>query len=111
MQGSIVYVADSSAHRIVELNATTGAIVKTIANVADPEGIAVTPAGTIWVAETGQNALGEFSAAGALLQRFGTAGSGNTQFNHPAHVEIAGGRLYVADEWNDRVQVFKLNDQ
>ena len=111
VQGSIVYVADSSAHRIVELNATTGAIVKTIANVADPEGIAVTPAGTIWVAETGQNALGEFSAAGALLQRFGTAGSGNTQFNHPAHVEIAGGRLYVADEWNDRVQVFKLNDQ
>ena len=54
VQGSTVYVADSSAHRIVELNANTGATIKTIVNVPDPEGIAVTPAGTIWVAETGQ---------------------------------------------------------
>jgi hypothetical protein len=29
--------------------------------------------------------------------------------NHPTHVEIAGGKLYVADEYNDRIEVFTLN--
>jgi tripartite motif-containing protein 71 len=110
VQGTIVYVADTTNNRVVELSAATGTVLKTISGIPDPEGIAVTPAGTIWVAETGQNRLVEISAAGVVLQTFGSAGSAHGQFLHPTHLEIYSGALYVADEWNDRIEVFKLND-
>jgi tripartite motif-containing protein 71 len=108
--GSTVYVADTGDNRVVELNAATGAVTKTISGIPDPEGIAVTPAGTVWVAETGAGRLAELSPAGALLQQFGSQGSAHGQFLHPSHLEIFAGMLYVADEWNDRVEVFQLND-
>ena len=110
VQGSVVYVADTNDNRVVELSATTGALLKTISGIPDPEGIAVTPAGTIWVAETGQNRLVEISASGALVQRFGSLGSTHGQFFHPTHLEIYSGSLYVTDSWNDRIEVFKLQD-
>jgi hypothetical protein len=45
-----------------------------------------------------------------VLQLFGSQGSAHGQFFHPSHLEIYAGMLYVADEWNDRGEVFKLND-
>jgi DNA-binding beta-propeller fold protein YncE len=108
--GAIVYVADSNNDRVVELSATTGSVLKTINGIPDPEGIAVTPAGTIWVSETAANRLAEISPTGTVLQLFGSQGSAHGQFFHPSHLEIYAGMLYVADEWNDRVEVFKLND-
>ncbi|HYW29531.1 MAG TPA: NHL repeat-containing protein [Gaiellales bacterium] len=110
VEGATVYVADTMNNRVVELNASTGAVLKTISGITDPEGIAVTPAGTIWVAEAGQNRLVEISAAGAVVQTFGKLGSATGQFFHPTHLEIYSGDLYVTDSWNDRIQVFKLND-
>jgi tripartite motif-containing protein 71 len=109
VQGAVVYVADTNNNRVVELSAATGTVLKTFSGIPDPEGIAVTPAGTIWVAETGQNRLVELSAAGTVIQTFGSMGSGQNQFFHPTHLEVYSGALYVTDEWNDRVQVFKLN--
>jgi DNA-binding beta-propeller fold protein YncE len=110
VQGATVYVADSINNRVVELSASTGAVLKTIGGIPDPEGIAVTPAGAIWVAEAGQNRLVELSAAGAVLQTFGGLGSTHGKFSHPTHLEIFSGALYVTDSWNDRIEVFKLND-
>ena len=110
VQGSTVYVADTNNNRVVELSADTGAVLTTISGIPDPEGIAVTPAGTIWVAEAGQNRLVEISAAGAVLQTFGSMGSAHGQFFHPTHLEIYSGALYVTDSWNDRIEVFTLND-
>ena len=37
----------------------------------------------------------------------GTKGNGNDQFNFPQRMRIAGGLLYVADAYNDRIQVFQ----
>ena len=57
--------------------------------------------------------LAEFAADGTLLQTFGSAGSGNTQFNKPLHLatHVTGSGavlLFVADSWNDRIQVFQV---
>lgn len=52
--------------------------------------------------------LVEFTSEGTFIQAYGTAGSGQGQFNKPAHIEIDGGVLYVADTWNDRIQVFSI---
>ncbi|KAI8482574.1 hypothetical protein Bbelb_397220 [Branchiostoma belcheri] len=40
---------------------------------------------------------------------FGQEGSQQGQFNRPTDVAVSGDRLYVADAWNQRVQVFDLS--
>ncbi len=112
VSGNTVYVADATNKRIVVLNATTGAVMDTFGqpNLHTPQGVAVDPdTGNVWVSDTSFNRLVEFAANGTFLQAYGRAGSGQGQFNKPTHVEIDGGLLYVADTWNDRIQVFSIS--
>ena len=37
----------------------------------------------------------------------GTKGSSNSQFNFPQRIKVVGGLVYVADAFNDRIQVFQ----
>jgi DNA-binding beta-propeller fold protein YncE len=74
-----------------------------------PEGVAVEPNGSVWVADSNANRLVEFDATGAVLQTFGSIGSGHGQFNDPTHLEVVAGRLYVCDTFSDRVEVFGLS--
>jgi tripartite motif-containing protein 71 len=109
----VVYVADSGNHRIVRLNASTGAVIDSYgsADLHYPTGVAINPAnGDAWVADSTWNRLVEFSPIGVKVQTFGSLGYPPThgRFNYPGKLEIANGRLYVADQWNDRVEVFNL---
>jgi DNA-binding beta-propeller fold protein YncE len=79
------------------------------ANLHQPQGVAVDPdTGNVWVADTSFNRVVEFTDTGAFVLAFGRAGAGPGQFNKPTHIAVDGGLLYVADTWNDRVQVFSL---
>jgi hypothetical protein len=60
------------------------------------------------VSDTAWNRIVELSASGSLLLAFGSAGSAHGQFNHPSHLEISNGQLFVSDEYNDRVEVYNL---
>jgi YD repeat-containing protein len=69
---------------------------------------AVNGGGTVTAASAASRAV---SASGTLSytykSQFGTAGTGNGQFEHPADVAIDGkGNLWVVDHINDRVQEF-----
>jgi tripartite motif-containing protein 71 len=107
-----VYVADSKSKRVVALDGDTGAQLRSFgtAQLHSPEGIVFdSTADTVWVADTSFNRLVEYTAGGGFVRSFGSAGTGRGQFNRPTHLEIAGRRLFVADTWNDRVQIFDLN--
>jgi VCBS repeat-containing protein len=90
-----------------------------------PTGVAVSGSGDVYVADTGNNRVSEFSQAGAFVRAFGTdvggsrvdvctsscvagsAGGGAGQLNAPAGVAVSGsGDVYVADRLNDRVDEF-----
>jgi DNA-binding beta-propeller fold protein YncE len=108
-----VFVADSGNNQVVELSLTTGQVVQTLAagKITDPEGIAVTALGNIWVTETSSNQLVELDPTGNVLETYGTSGSGTGQFNHPAHLIVVAGtteELYVMDVDNGRCQVFAV---
>jgi tripartite motif-containing protein 71 len=112
-----VLVADTNNDRIVALKPSTGAYISTVASgkgggpgqFIKPEGITVDAAGNIWVADTGNNRVEEFSAGGGFLQTFGSYGtSGSLSFNAPQGLAFdLGGLLYVADANNNRIQVFQ----
>jgi DNA-binding beta-propeller fold protein YncE len=116
VRGDEVYVADTLNKRIVVLSAVNGSVLRTFGSgvLRGPEGVAVEPDGDVWVSDTPVSKLVEFSSSGGYLQTFGSVGGGEGQFNQPAHLEIlAGGSgdpvlLFVADWWNDRIQVFDV---
>ena len=68
----------------------------------------VDPGVGVWVADTNANRLVEFNSAGDVIQTFGSFGKLHGQFSNPTHLEVFGGRLYVCDTFNDRVEVFGL---
>jgi tripartite motif-containing protein 71 len=73
-----------------------------------PSDVAVAPDGTIYVADSGNNRIQSFDAAGTYLGQWGGEGSGAGQFIHPLGVAVTpdGRAVYVADTDNDRIQVF-----
>ena len=71
-----------------------------------PKGVAVDPSGNIWVADTGQSRIVEFSSSGAYLTQFGNAG-GDGQLWGPRGVAVdPSGNVWVADEGNNRIAEF-----
>ncbi|MDX6534952.1 MAG: tripartite motif-containing protein 71 [Gaiellales bacterium] len=105
-----VFVADTNANRVLKLNAGNGQLVDMFGSLHNPQGIAVDGSGNIWVADTNWNRLVQYSPAGVFLQSFGgqAAGSGNDQFRLPTKIEIVGNTMYVADTFNDRIQVYTI---
>jgi phospholipase C len=68
---------------------------------AGPAGVAIDPAGHLWVADTGHDRVVEFSAAGRELAAFGT------DLDQPAGIASdAAGHVWVADTGHDRVVEF-----
>ena len=110
VSGSTVFVADSGHDRIVELSLADGHQIGTIGTgtLHETEGVAIDASGNVWVADTGANRLVEFGPGGAFLQAFGSKGTGNSGFDSPEGLAISGGKLYVCDTFNDRVEVFTI---
>ncbi|HUF01855.1 MAG TPA: 6-bladed beta-propeller [Gaiellaceae bacterium] len=73
----------------------------------NPNGIAVSKAGNVYVADTDNNRVQVFSKSGAYLRKWGSNGPGNGQFKVAEDVEIApDGTVWVADQQNQRLQAF-----
>jgi RHS repeat-associated protein len=71
----------------------------------NPSGIATDSTGNVWVADTANNRVEKFSAAGAFIATYGTLGSGNLQFKGPTGIAIdSAGTVWVADTGNDRIE-------
>ena len=78
-----------------------------------PSGLAVAAVGTIYVADTGNNAIRRIGRDGSVstLAGNGTPGfqdgaASEAQFNGPVGVAVsAAGRVFVADTYNDKIRV------
>jgi DNA-binding beta-propeller fold protein YncE len=104
-----VYVADTGNDRIQKLS-LTGVHQTTSTTVLNgPEGLDVAPDGTVWVADTQNNRLVHLSAnLTDLGDGFGSLGTGDTQFFNPHDLAFGNDKMYVADTYNDRVQMFDM---
>jgi sugar lactone lactonase YvrE len=77
-----------------------------------PSGLDVDGSGTVYAADTGNDQVVAFSSTGAQLWRVGSQTGGKTlgNFAQPRDTAYLKGRLYVADEGNNRIQVLNASN-
>lgn len=99
LTGSVL-LFDSGGHFLRKLGQGDGEF-------ALPNHIAVDPGtGVVYVADSGANEVKAFRD-GMVVTRFGGTGSAAGQFSFPTGIHAsAAGEIFVADQNNDRVQVF-----
>ncbi len=79
-------------------------------NLSDPRGISLSPAGEIYIADTGNNSVKKFSKSGQLVCEVTGYGWGELEFDQPYDVDASAGiSIYVADYNNHRIQRFDKN--
>jgi len=77
-----------------------------------PRGIAVDPAGGVYVADLGNNRVIKFKPDGTLDFTWGAAGQAEGQFKEPSGVAVDNqGSVFVADAWNGRIQKFNAQGE
>jgi len=73
----------------------------------NPEGLALDASGHLFVADSINNRVQEFSAAGAFMRQFGSQGMLPGEFRTPIDVAVSPlGDVYVADSRNERIAKF-----
>lgn len=75
---------------------------------AQPKGVGIDSDGNIYVVDALFNRVQIFDKGGALLLAFGGDGAAPGEFWLPSGMHIADDRIYVADSYNQRVQIFQF---
>ena len=76
----------------------------------NPNDLIVTAEHTLLLADAGNDKIYELDENGSSIRNFGSAGSGNSQFNDPTELVIGpSNRLFVTDKLNHRVQILERN--
>ncbi len=108
-----IYVTDALNFR-VQIFAPDGTLVGSFGHEGDgsgdfarPKGIGIDADGHVYVVDALFDAVQIFDAEGRFLLAFAAHGSDAGQFWLPSGLTIAGDRIYVADSYNRRVQVFR----
>lgn len=121
-QQGFVYVADTWNHRVEKFTADGAFVTKwgSYSNLVaptpspdrtgffGPRGLAISPAGEVYVTDTGNGRVVVFDRDGKFLREFGSKGAGPNQLNEPVGIALSadGQRVYVADSNNARIAVF-----
>jgi RHS repeat-associated protein len=78
----------------------------------EPRATAIAGTGNVYVMDTGNSRVEEFSASGSFLNTFGKEGPGNGEFKNPYGIaEDSKGNLWIADTGNNRVQEFNSKNE
>lgn len=70
-----------------------------------PQGMDLAPDGTLWIADTGNHRIQQFSLDGKLIGVVGQNGQGPGEFTGPTGIACKGQDLYIADFGNRRIQI------
>lgn len=120
VDNTLVFVTDGWSNRVATLDATSGKFIASCGSRGEgalqfdaPQGVAVSPVdGHVWVADHSNHRVSIYDASVHPWHSLGQIGStgvdgdSNEMLSSPHGIAIAGGRVYVCDQGNHRVQVF-----
>ena len=76
-----------------------------------PKGLFVDGTGTVFIADTWNNAVRAITKSGKIMTIAGTGAAGNqdgfagnSSFNGPSDIVLIGSKLYVSDLWNNSIR-------
>ena len=101
----VIYKFDSSFKKKIQF----GGSGITNGRFAGPEGMAIGPNNSIWIADNGNNRVQKFDAMGNFLMSFGKKGHGPSDLYRPSGIAYYNNFLYVSDYGNKRIQKFDLD--
>jgi DNA-binding beta-propeller fold protein YncE len=78
---------------------------------ARAKGVAQAPDGRVLVVDGMLDRVQVFDASGVPVGQFGSQGEAEGMFWSPAGIDIVGDLVYVADTYNHRIQVLRLESQ
>jgi YD repeat-containing protein len=121
----VAQVTASNSTGAVSVSTVASAVVRTLdyereigttgegeGQLKNPEGVGTDSKNNIWVADTGNNRIEEFSPTGTYLGRFGSLGTGNGELAKPHGLVIdKKGDFYVVDTGNNRVEEFNEEEK
>ena len=112
ISGSKVYVSDTNNRRVQVFN-ESGAYLHSIgtnrtdsSRLQRPVDVAVSDTGAVFVVDHDLSQVVRFSKEGNHLGQWGGWGSYGGMLANPTGISWAGGKLFVADQINHRIQVF-----
>jgi DNA-binding beta-propeller fold protein YncE len=105
-QGTTFYVADSALGKVVAFD-EKGRLQFEITNeLARPSGLALSD-DRLLIVDSELHQVVRCGLHGEFISKFGRRGLAPGEFNYPTHIAVdAGGRIYVTDSLNSRIQVF-----
>jgi DNA-binding beta-propeller fold protein YncE len=109
-----LYVSDSENNKIHVLDKVTGEVLfefggggRAPGKMAHPTSLALGPDGSVYVSDTTNFRVQQFTADGEFIRSFGSAGTGYGQFARPKGLDVdREGRIYVVDAAFQNVQIF-----
>ncbi|MCU0522055.1 MAG: TIGR03663 family protein [Anaerolineae bacterium] len=116
-----IYVADTWNHRVQKFDPDQrpvlswgGLVQVTVTGLPTaqgkfygPRGLAISPGGELFVADTGNKRVQVFDLDGTFLREFGGGGTAAGYLDEPVGIDVsADGVVAVVDSWNRRVQLF-----
>jgi streptogramin lyase len=106
-----IYVTSQTGNTIRKYPPTGGSAYTTFTGLQGPRCLSINASGTIYVTEfttaAGVNRVSSFTTAGVLVNRWGSPGSLDGQFNGDIGIAVGpDGSVYVTEIGNNRVQKF-----
>jgi RHS repeat-associated protein len=73
----------------------------------EPQGIAIGAEGNLYISDTGNDRIDEYSSAGKHIRNFGKEGTANGQLKEPHQISTdSAGHVWIADSGNNRIEEF-----
>jgi DNA-binding beta-propeller fold protein YncE len=114
ISGDRLYVTDLLQQKVYVLNKSTGETLSTFGEVGQgpgqlvhPTSLAIGPDGTVYVSDTTNFRIQQFTADGEYIRDIGQVGTGVGSFARPKGISVdREGRIYVVDAGFQNVQIF-----
>lgn len=107
IRSSTFYVSESIQKDLTASQYNIPALISTMnITLNSAGGITIDRDNSIYVANTGNSNIMKFDHDGNLLFSWGSLGSANGQFRHPAGIYLNEKYVYVADTGNSRIEMF-----